>query len=137
LIVIPEALLLAAAALASTSVGVSATFVPAPRAGATAAVEVRFAPADPDVHVNRFPPPRLELEPMQGVLKLAPAPPAKPAAEGAKYLGLTEAYRFPVVAKADTGPQAVKGTVTYFYCSQREGWCRKGSSEVEVSVKPR
>ena len=132
-----RALLLVTAA-ASTSVGVSATFVPASRAGAPAAVEVRFAPADPDVHVNRFPPPRLELEPLQGVLKLSPAPAAKPAPEGAKYLGPAEPYRFPVVANGPAaGAQTVKGTVTYFYCSQREGWCRKGSNDVRVSVKLR
>jgi hypothetical protein len=131
-------LLAAAAASASTSVGVSATFVPASRAGAPAVVEVRFAPADPDVHINRFPPPRLELEPLQGVLKLSPAPVAKPAPESAKYLGPAEPYRFPVVAKGATaGAQTVKGTVTYFYCSQRDGWCRKGSNDVEVAVKLR
>ncbi|HEY3121786.1 MAG TPA: hypothetical protein VGL15_14265 [Vicinamibacteria bacterium] len=133
------ALLLAtAAASASTSVGVSATFVPASRAGVPAAVEVRFTPADPDVHINRFPPPRLDLEPLQGVLKLSPVPAAKPAPEDAKYLGAAEPYRFSVVAKGATaGAQTVKGTVTYFYCSQREGWCRKGSNDVVVSVKLR
>ena len=30
--------------------------------------------------------------------------------------------------------QPVKGTVTYFYCSKREGWCRKGTSEVAFTV---
>ena len=134
-----RALLLAtAAASAPTSVGVTATFVPVSRTGAPAAVEVRFTPADPDVHINRFPPPRLELEPRQGVLKLSPVPAAKPAAEDAKYLGPAEPYRFPVVAKGTTaGAQIVKGTVTYFYCSQRAGWCRKGSNDVEVAVKLR
>jgi hypothetical protein len=28
----------------------------------------------------------------------------------------------------------VKGNVTYFYCSKREGWCRKGTSEVTFVV---
>jgi hypothetical protein len=31
----------------------------------------------------------------------------------------------------------VKATVTYFYCSQREGWCRKGTSDVEFPVDVR
>jgi hypothetical protein len=129
-----SALVLAAAA--SASVDVTATFVPARRAGAPAAVEVRFTPADPEVHVNLFPPPRLDLEPMQEVLKVAPAPAAKPTSK--KYLGPAEPYRFPVVAKAvSPTAQTVKGVVTYFYCSQREGWCRKGSNPVEVAVKLR
>ncbi|HEV8255172.1 MAG TPA: hypothetical protein VGQ78_10465 [Vicinamibacteria bacterium] len=127
-----SALVLAAAS--STTVAVTARFVPARRPGAPAAVEVRFAPADPEVHVNRFPPPRLDLEPMQEILKAAPAPAARPT--GATYLGSAEPYRFPVVAKAPSpGAETVKGTVTYFYCSQREGWCRKGSADVQLAVK--
>jgi hypothetical protein len=132
LVVVLGALVLAAAS--SATVAVTATFVPARRPGTPAAVEVRFTPADPEVHVNRFPPPRLDLEPTQDILKAAPAPAAKPT--DAKYLGPVEPYRFPVVAKVPSaGGQTVKGTVTYFYCSQREGWCRKGSTDVELAVK--
>jgi hypothetical protein len=128
--------MLSALLVAASAVGVTASFVPAPRAGAPAVIEVRFAPADPEVHVNRFPPPRLDLEPMQDLIKLAPAPAAKPGGE--KYLGPSEPYRFPVIAKGGApGAQSVKGVVTYFYCSQREGWCRKGSNDVEVAVKLR
>jgi hypothetical protein len=28
----------------------------------------------------------------------------------------------------------VKATVTYFYCSKREGWCRKGTAAVDVPL---
>jgi len=43
---------------------------------------------------------------------------------------------FPVaIAKgAPKGTQSVAATVTYFYCSKREGWCRKGNSEIAVTV---
>ena len=49
-------------------------------------------------------------------------------------LDLAKPVRFPVAfsPSAPKGPQTVKATVIYFYCSSREGWCRRGSTEVEV-----
>ena len=35
---------------------------------------------------------------------------------------------------AKKGPQTVKAAVTYFYCSKREGWCRKSTTDLEVPV---
>jgi hypothetical protein len=37
-------------------------------------------------------------------------------------------------AGAPKGDKTVKATVVYFYCSSREGWCRRGSADVEVPV---
>jgi hypothetical protein len=28
----------------------------------------------------------------------------------------------------------VKASVSYFYCSKTEGWCRKGQSDLEFAV---
>ena len=32
------------------------------------------------------------------------------------------------------GSHDARGTVTYFYCSKREGWCRKGTAEVAFPI---
>jgi hypothetical protein len=122
-------------------VAVQAEFVPR-RAGSRASVAVTFTPQEPDVRVNQEPPPRLKLDPDQGVLEYrAPAPPpprrAAPSAhQPPRYLEPAIPYAFPVTLKpgAPKGEHRVKGSVTYFYCSKTAGWCRKGTDEVDVPV---
>ncbi len=114
---------------------VSATFNP-PRRKAPAEVAVQFVAADPEVKINEVPAPRLKLEPGPATV-IAPPAPARPAAPGAgHYLDLTLPVTFPVAIAPGTakGTHDVKGTVTYFYCSKREGWCRKGTTDVAFAV---
>jgi hypothetical protein len=120
-------------------VAVQAEFVPA-RAGHRASVAVTFTPQEPDVRVNQDPPPRLTLDPEQGVLEYRP--PVKPKErashdrEPPRYLEPAIPYAFPVTVKpgAPAGQHRVKGSVVYFYCSKTAGWCRKGTGEVDVPV---
>jgi hypothetical protein len=121
---------------------VTATFVKPPQAGANGAIAVTFIPLDPDVHVNLEPAPRLKLDAAQRVLvdKQPPAPPHVPTfdPETARYVDPKLPVSFPV-AWAPGAPKAfqtVKAVLTYFYCSKREGWCRKGTADVEVPVTP-
>jgi hypothetical protein len=120
---------------------VSAAYVPPAKAGAPGAVAVAFLSADADVRINQEPAPRLKLDPAQTVL-VDRQPAAARKAESAgepKYLDTTLPVNFPVSLnpKAPKGEQMVKGTVTYFYCSKAEGWCRKGTADVEVPVSVR
>jgi hypothetical protein len=116
-----------------------AAYEPAAKPGTNGAVAVTFTPLDPDLHVNETPGPRLKL-PADGVLvdKQPPAPdklaPYDP--ESATYLDLALPVYFPVaVAKgAPKGAHHVPVTLTYFYCSKRAGWCRKGTAELSVAV---
>ena len=121
---------------------VSAAYVPPAKPGAPGAVAVAFLSADPDVRINQEPAPRLKLDPGQTVL--VDRQPAAAARKGEsagepKYLDTTLPVNFPVSLnpKAPKGEQMVKGTVTYFYCSKTEGWCRKGTADVEVPVSVR
>ena len=41
------------------------------------------------------------------------------------------------VDQGGTAEQTVKGALTYYYCSHREGWCRKGTADLEIPVKGR
>ncbi len=135
------AVLMAVPALAAPPrVAVGASFVPPAKAGAKGAIAVTLEPSDPEVHVNQEPAPRLKLDPDQGVLldKQPPAPSKVPTydPDTAKYLDPLIPVRFPVAfaPQAPKGTHSVKASVTYFYCSKREGWCRKGTAEVEVPV---
>lgn len=118
----------------------TAVYTAPAKAGASGAIAVTFVPTDPDVHVNEAPAPRLTLDPAQTLLvdKQAPAPdrvvPYDP--DTAESLDLTFPVLFPVaIAKgAPKGAHPLAASVTYFYCSKRAGWCRKGTTEVSVSV---
>ena len=122
---------------------VAAAFVPARRPGANAGVAVTFQPLDPDVRVNESPAPRLKLDLLQAVLvdRQPPAPGNVPDYDPctARYLDLAKPVLFPVaLAKgAPKGDQVVKGSVVFFYCSQRESWCRRGTAEIEIPVTVR
>ena len=118
----------------------AASFVAPPKAGGNGQVAVTFTARDPDVHINEEPGPRLRLEPGQRVLvdKQAPAP-ARPGSfdpDNAPYLDLAKPVLFPVgfAPGAPKGAQTVKATVVFFYCSKREGWCRRGQTEIEIPV---
>jgi hypothetical protein len=117
-----------------------ARFEPPAKAGSPGAVAVRFSPLDPDVRVNEVPAPRLELAPEQSLLVASPGEPAETPPETdpeePKYLDLSEAVRFPVdwAGSAVPGAHAVAADVVFFYCSVREGWCRRGKTRVEFSV---
>jgi hypothetical protein len=119
---------------------VAATFEPARKAGGTPFVAVSFSPLDPDVHINEEPAPRLKLDLEQAVLVDKQGPPSNKNADWdpdhAKYLDLAKPVRFPVALapSAPKGSQSVKATVIFFYCSSREGWCRRGTSELDVPV---
>jgi len=119
---------------------VAATFQPPKRAGGIGSVAVVFRALDPDLRINESPAPRLRLDLTQAVLsdKQAPPPSDAPAYDPltARYLDLAKPILFPVAIApaAPKGPQTVKASVIYFYCSQREAWCRRGTADVAIEV---
>ena len=110
------------------------------RKGGGGEVAVRFVAKDPDVKINEAPAPKLKLdEGPAAVTPPATAPKAGAAGGPGHYLDLTLPVTFPVTVAAGTphGEHPARGTVTYFYCSKREGWCRKGSAAVAFAVPVR
>lgn len=107
--------------------------------GANGSIAVTFSTLDPDVHVNETPAPRIKLGTSDVLVDKQP-----PAAnkiepydpETASYLDLALPVYFPVaLAKgAPRGSHEVPVGVTYFYCSKRAGWCRKGTADLAVLV---
>ena len=114
---------------------VTASYNP-PRRKGPAEVAVQFVALDPEVKINEVPAPKLKLDAGPASV-IPPAAAAKTAAPGAgHYLDLTLPVTFPVNVAPGTarGSHDVTGTVTYFYCSKREGWCRKGTTDVAFEV---
>jgi hypothetical protein len=109
------------------------------RPGKTASageVAVTFTARDPDVKINVTPAPRLKLDEAQKVL--AERPTSKRPVDEEKYIDTTFPVVFPVARLGPAhGDATVKGSVTYYYCSHREGWCRKGTADLEIPVKAR
>jgi hypothetical protein len=127
------------AAASQTYITVEASFEAPLKAGADGAVAILLKPTAPKVVVNENPAPRLKLDAAQTILvdrqpQKAPAAPADPAQ--AKYLDPKVPVRFAVALApgATKGAHNIKATVTYFYCSKAEGWCRKGTTDVTVEV---
>jgi hypothetical protein len=122
---------------------VAASFVAPKRPGGNGSVAVTFRPLDPDVHVNESPAPRLRLDLAQTVLldRQPPAPSQVPDFDPlvASYLDLAKPVHFAVAIApaAPRGAQMVKASVVFFYCSQREAWCRRGTAELEIPVSVR
>jgi hypothetical protein len=115
---------------------VSAQFRPGKSAG-TGEVAVTFAPKDPDVRINAVPAPRLTLDEDQNLLTEKAAA-RRTAAPGEKYIDTTFPVVFPVAVHGPARSElSVKGSVTYYYCSHREGWCKKGTAPLEIPVKGR
>ena len=120
---------------------VAASFMAPSRPGESPYVGVLFSPLDPDVHINEIPPPRLELEAGQKILvDKQPKPPASEKEmdpDLTRYLDLARPVKFPVAIARGAGPgtHPVQARVIFFYCSKREGWCRRGSEALELSVE--
>jgi hypothetical protein len=117
---------------------VAASFVAPAKGGGKAAVAVTFVAKEPDLNVNEDPPPRLKLDPAQRVLvdRQPPGSTRPPVfdPDNPRYLDLRVPVLFPVAIApgAPKGPHKVKASVVYFYCSKREGWCRRGTADIEV-----
>jgi len=120
-----------------------ASFEPPKTPAGQGAVAVSFRALDPDVRVNETPAPRLKLDLAQTVLVDRQAPPSGQVPDydplTARYLDTDKPVLFPVAIAptATAGSHSVKASVVYFYCSTREAWCRRGSTDVQIPVTVR
>jgi len=119
---------------------VEASYEAPKKPGGDGAVAVRFFPRDPDLRLNETPAPRLTLDLLEPVLVDRQGPPPREVPDydpqTAKYFDLAEPVRFPVALAegAPKGRHDVQARVVYFYCSVREAWCRRGTTDVTFTV---
>jgi hypothetical protein len=117
---------------------ITAAYEAPARKGAAQHLVFQFKQKDPDVFVNEDPAPRIKFA--AGAPLVAPPPPKSsgviPDPANVKYLDLAKPVRFSVTTAPDAsqGMSRVKTTLSYFYCSKRENWCRKGSSDFDLAV---
>jgi hypothetical protein len=117
---------------------VGAAYEAPAKKGAPSHLVFEFKRKDPDVNVNEEPAPRLKFGP--GSPLVAPSPPKSsgviPDPADARYLDLSKPVRIPVTLapSAAKGLATAKTTLSYFYCSKRENWCRKGTAEFDLPV---
>ena len=129
----------AALAAANEFVSVKAAYEASKAPGTDAAIAVTFETLKPKIVINENPAPRLRLDEGQQILDdrqppSKPGPPPDPA--NAKYLDLEIPVRFAVAPREDApkGEHSVDATVTYFFCSKLQNWCRKGQEKVTINV---
>ncbi|MBK5256825.1 MAG: hypothetical protein JJE39_12390 [Vicinamibacteria bacterium] len=132
------ALLMTPQAMPSPHFDVMAAYEAPAKKGASAHVVFEFKKKDPDVNINEEPAPRLKFA--SGSPLVAPPPPKSsgviPDPANAHYLDLNKPVRFPVTITPDAprGLSTVKTTLSYFYCSKRENWCRKGTADFDLAI---
>lgn len=107
------------------------------RPGTGGIIEFHLLPAE-GIHVNADPPLAFLLDSASSLT--LDGKPLIPKDTITGYLSTTEPVRQAVLLdrKAKPGVLTVKGTVTFFYCSESEGWCNKQREPVEftIIVKP-
>ena len=125
-------------AMPSQHFEVTAGYEPSTKKGEPSHIVFAFKKKDPDVNINEEPAPRLKFA--AGAPLVAPSPPKSsgviPDPANARYLDLAKPVRFAVTSALDApkGLSTVKTTVSYFYCSKRENWCRKGTADFNLGV---
>ncbi len=125
-------------AMPSPHFDVTAAYEAPSKKGAPGAIVFEFKRKDPDVNINEDPAPRIKFA--AGSPLVAPPPPkssgAIPDPANAHYLDLSRPVRFAVTVAADAtkGGGTAKTTLSYFYCSKRENWCRKGTADFDLAV---
>ena len=114
---------------------VAGHYVPPKQAGGEGAVLVSLVPDREELRVNETPAPRLELDPEQKLLRYR-TPKADESETPRGYLDPLLPVRFPVslAPGAPSGKHGVEARVSFYYCSVRASWCKRGSRELEIAV---
>jgi hypothetical protein len=125
-------------AIPSPHFDVSAAYEAPARKGAAGHIVFEFKKKDPDVNINEDPAPRIKFA--SGSPLVAPPPPKSsgdiPDLANARYIDLSKPLLLPVtvVPGAAKGLSMAKTTLSYFYCSKRENWCRRGTADFDLAV---
>jgi len=102
--------------------------------GGNGEILLHFAPVD-GIHVNADPPVDFSLDTTVTAIQLN-GNPVMTSDESTGYLSaaMPVKQKIKLHSTAAPGPVTVKGTVTYFYCSDGEGWCKRQKDPVEFTI---
>ena len=104
--------------------------------GATGALLLRLSPQK-GIHINTVPPIAFTLDKSPGIALTGKLRYATVTVDTSVYIDTSETIRqsFTVAPSVNPGQQVLKGTLTYFYCSDAEGWCSKFKQPVEITMR--
>ena len=107
------------------------------RPGASGVIEFHFFPAD-GIHVNADPPVQFSLDSAVTVIISGKPVMTTDPATGYLSTGVPVKQEISLPRSSNARQVTVKGTVTYFYCSDSEGWCNRQKERVEftITLKP-
>ncbi|MBI5216697.1 MAG: hypothetical protein HY960_13175 [Ignavibacteriae bacterium] len=103
------------------------------KAGSTGTVQISFKPTK-GIHVNLDPPMSLNLDKSDVISKIEKLETTKDKKHD--YLDATKPVtaKFTITKNAKPGTIKLKGTFTYFYCSDAEGWCNRFKQPIELAL---
>lgn len=101
------------------------------KAGSTGMLLIRLKPK-PGIHVNLTPP----LKVMLDSTKVITASASRHVPKKKEYLDTTKPIKhaFTLSSKIPPGTSAITGTLTYYYCSDAEGWCSKFTLPIDQKI---
>jgi hypothetical protein len=107
--------------------------------------EIYLKPVE-GIHINLEPPIKIELLSSKGVTQIKEEKKATPQKTDDKLKTVEKKdgeyfdpskpvlVKFKVGKDIGSGKTEIKAKVTYFYCSDKEGWCSQGRDEVIIPV---
>ncbi len=101
--------------------------------GATGEIRIQFQPND-GIHVNAEPPTQLKFADGSAITLIGD--PTVPTDSTTGYVDVTRplTYTFGVDRDAPSGRINVNGTLVYYFCSDKEGWCLRWKADVALTL---
>ncbi len=108
---------------------------PSLKRGGTGTLLFRLAP-QAGIHINTVPPIAFTLDESSGIALTGKLQHATVTVDTSVFLDTSKTIRqsFTVAPSVKPGRQMLKGTLTYFYCSDAEGWCSRYKQPVEITI---
>lgn len=104
------------------------------KAGTTGEILVNFKPKD-EIHINLDPPISVSFD--SGTAISTTGKPVTTKGVKSEYLDVSKpvSQKFTLSKRMKSGTHALKGTLTYFYCSGNDGWCSRFKEPFEFTIK--
>ena len=104
------------------------------KAGAQAQLLISLKPKK-GYHIVTTPPMEIKLDSVSGIQVIGKL--QIPQSTNKDYVETSKPIkqRITLASRLKPGTATIKGTLTYFYCSDAEGWCSKFKQPIELTIK--
>ena len=104
------------------------------KSGSTGTMQIFLKPIK-GIHINLDPPMSLNLDKSEAISKIEKLNTPKDKKNDFLDASKPVSAKFAVAKNSKPGTIKLKGTFTYYYCSDAEGWCNRFKQPVEFSIK--